>query len=145
VSFSGSFDYSIDERGRVPLPPSFREAFADGIVLSRGSPDQCIRVQTPAEYQAMLRRISAASPLSTTGRDLRRIMVSTVHETKLDAQNRVLIPGPLREFAGIRSSVRVIGVVESLEIWAPELLEADYERILPGMAAELDSLDERRG
>jgi MraZ protein len=145
VSFSGSFDYSIDERGRVPLPPSFREAFADGIVLSRGSPDQCIRVQTQGEFHAMVRRITSASPLSTTGRELRRALVSTVHETKLDAQNRILIPSALREFASIRTSVRIIGVVESLEIWAPELLEGDYERILPGLAAELDSLDERRG
>jgi MraZ protein len=145
VSFSGSFDYSIDERGRVPLPPSFREAFADGIVLSRGSPDHCIRIWTPDEYDRMVRRItSTSSALSTTGRDLRRALVSTVHHARLDSQNRILIPAILREFAGIQSTVRVIGVWESIEIWAPEQLETDYDRIMPGLAAELDSLDDRR-
>jgi MraZ protein len=143
VSFSGSANYSIDERGRVPLPPRYRELFQDGIVLSQGSPDRCIRVQTPAEFQAMLRKITSASPLSSVGRDLRRLLVSTVHETQLDAQNRVLIPPLLREYARIESKVRVIGMVESLEIWAPELLDSDLDRIALVVAAELDSLDER--
>ena len=56
----------------------------------------------------------------------------------------ILIPAILREFAGIQSTVRVIGVWESIEIWAPEQLETDYDRIMPGLAAELDSLDDRR-
>jgi MraZ protein len=143
VSFSGSDNYSIDERGRVPLPPRYRELFQDGIVLSQGSPDRCIRVQTPAAFQAMLNKIKSASPLSTTGRDLRRLLVSTVHETQLDAQNRVLIPNWLREYARIESKVRLVGMIESLEIWAPELIDADLDRIALVVASELDSLDER--
>ena len=144
MSFTGSFNYSIDERGRVPLPPPWREAFQDGIVLSRGSPDKCIRVQTPEEFEATKRKIRAASPLSTTGRDLRRLLVSTVYETQLDAQSRVLIPNWLREYAGIDTRVRVIGMDESIEIWSPEAYDADLERIAAVVASELDSLDERR-
>jgi MraZ protein len=145
VSFTGSFNYSIDERGRVPIPPPWREAFQDGIVLSQGSPDRCIRVQTPAEFDATIRKIRSAPPLSSVGRDLRRMLVSTVHETQLDAQSRVLIPSWLREYARIETKVRVIGMVESIEIWAPEALDADLDRIAAVVAAELDSLDERRG
>lgn len=143
MSFSGTDSYSIDERGRVPLPPRYRELFQDGIVLSQGSPDRCIRVQTPAEFDAMLRKIKAAPPLSSTGRDLRRLLVSTVHETQLDAQNRVLIPNWLREYARIDTKVRLIGMIEWLEIWSPELLDSDLDRIALVVASELDSLDQR--
>ncbi len=93
----------------------------------------------------MVRKITSTSALSTVGRDLRRMLASKVHEQKLDAQHRVLIPGWLREYARIETRVRLIGVIESLEIWAPELLEPDYDRISAVLAAELDSLDERRG
>ena len=143
MSFSGSANYSIDERGRVPLPPRYRELFQDGIVLSQGSPDPCIRVQTPDEFQAMLRKISDASALSTVGKDLRRLLVSTVHETQLDAQNRILIPPWLREHAQLESKVRVIGTIEALEIWSPDVLDAELERISRVVASELDSLDQR--
>ena len=91
----------------------------------------------------MLRKIKSASPLSSVGRDLRRLLVSTVHETQLDAQTRVLIPPLLREYARIESKVRVIGMVESLEIWSPELLDSDLDRIALVVSAELDSLDDR--
>jgi MraZ protein len=143
VSFSGSANYSIDERGRVPLPPRYRELFQDGIVLSQGSPDPCIRVQTPDEFHATLRKISGASPLSTVGKDLRRLLVSTVHETQLDAQNRILIPPWLREYAKLESKVRVIGTIEALEIWSPDVLDAELERVSRIVASELDSLDQR--
>jgi len=143
VSFSGSANYSIDERGRVPLPPRYRELFQDGIVLSQGSPDPCIRVQTIDEFQTTLRKISDASALSTVGKDLRRLLVSTVHETQLDAQNRILIPPWLREHAKLESKVRVIGTIEALEIWSPDVLDAELERISRVVASELDSLDKR--
>ena len=40
----------MDERGRLPLPPRYRDAFRDGIVLSQGSPDSCLRVYTEAAF-----------------------------------------------------------------------------------------------
>jgi MraZ protein len=73
------------------------------------------------------------------------MLLSTVHDTQLDAQNRVLIPAWLREYAGIETRVRVIGVAESLEIWAPERLAADLDRIAKVLASELDSLEDMRG
>jgi MraZ protein len=127
----------------VPLPPLYRELFQNGIVLSQGSPDPCIRLQTPEEFDATLRKISSASPLSTVGKDLRRLLVSTVHETTLDAQNRVLIPPWMREHARLETKVRLIGTIESLELWSPDVLNAELERISRIAQAELDSLDQR--
>jgi transcriptional regulator MraZ len=145
VFFLGTFDYSMDERGRVPLPPRYREAFRAGIVLSQGSPDRCIRAFTPDEFRAHVEKITSASSTSSRGRDLRRGILSSVLDAQLDAQNRVLIPGWLRDYAGISTRVRLIGCGESLEIWAPELLETDLERIAAVLPSALESLDERRG
>ena len=32
--FFGEFEYKVDEKGRVPLPPRFRERLKGGIVLA---------------------------------------------------------------------------------------------------------------
>ena len=32
----GEFQYSVDDKGRVIIPPSFREFVNDGMVITRG-------------------------------------------------------------------------------------------------------------
>ncbi len=44
--FYGEFDYKVDEKGRVPVPPRFRPALKDGIVLTPGQ-EKCITCYTP--------------------------------------------------------------------------------------------------
>ena len=34
--FFGEFEYRIDEKGRVPIPPRFRKELKDGVVLTPG-------------------------------------------------------------------------------------------------------------
>jgi MraZ protein len=39
--FLGEFEYKIDEKGRVPIPPKFRKDLKDGVVLA-ASPEKCV-------------------------------------------------------------------------------------------------------
>jgi MraZ protein len=39
--FYGEFDYKIDDKGRIPIPPRFRNALKDGVVLAPGA-EKCI-------------------------------------------------------------------------------------------------------
>ena len=41
--FLGRYEYAMDGRGRMPVPPRFRDAFAVGAVLTQG-PDPCLRL-----------------------------------------------------------------------------------------------------
>ena len=46
---------------------------------------------------------------------------------ELDAQGRVLIPLPLREYAGLEKNVTVIGCNNHAELWDSEAWKAVYE------------------
>ncbi|HYM14065.1 MAG TPA: division/cell wall cluster transcriptional repressor MraZ [Dehalococcoidia bacterium] len=141
--FLGTFDYAMDERGRVPLPPRYREAFRDGIVLSQGSPDPCLRVYTAAAFTAQASEFLEHSQMQRRGRDLRKVLFSRSHVAELDKQNRILIPAALRAYAGLSAKVLVIGAGECLEIWAPESYEAEMARIEREFAQTLESLEAR--
>ena len=41
--FLGEYEYKVDAKGRVPIPPKFRKHFADGIVLNTGA-EECVNV-----------------------------------------------------------------------------------------------------
>src|SRR4029078_10857629 len=108
----------MDERGRVPLPPRYRDAFRDGVVLSQGSPDKCLRLYTQAAFDKQAENLTQESPLRRRGKNVRKAFFSRSHEAELDKQNRILIPGGLRAYAELSGTVLVIGTGGGLEIWS---------------------------
>jgi len=114
--FYGEFDYKIDEKGRVPIPPKFRNALKDGIVLTPG-PEKCITAYTPAEWKKVSDSLTGSSLTRSKMRRLSRAIFATAFSTKVDNQGRIAIPAPLREHAGIEDEVVVAGANTYMEIW----------------------------
>ena len=124
--FYGEFDYKIDEKGRVPLPPKFRNALKDGVVLTPGA-EKCITVYTVPEWRKLSSTLTN-SPISRSKmRKLSRALFATAFSTRIDNQGRVAIPAPLREHAEIVDEVVVAGANTYLEIWNKVLWEEEKE------------------
>jgi MraZ protein len=143
VFFLGTFDYAMDERGRLPLPPRYRDAFREGMVLSQGSPDRCLHVYTEAAFEQRALQYLAESAMRRKGRVLRHALFPGSHHAELDKQNRVLVPAPLRDYAGLSNKVMVIGAGDWLEVWAPEEYEAEMARVAEQLPGTLESVELR--
>ncbi|MFC1942066.1 division/cell wall cluster transcriptional repressor MraZ [Chloroflexota bacterium] len=114
--FYGEFDYKIDEKGRVPIPPRFRSFIKDGVVLAPGA-EKCITAYTLPEWKKLAASLTDSSLTRSKIRKLNRAIFSTAFSTKVDNQGRIAIPAPLREHAEIVDEVVIAGVNNSLEIW----------------------------
>ena len=125
--FYGEFGYKIDEKGRVPLPPKFRNYLKDGVVLTPGA-EKCITVYTVPEWRKLSSTLTN-SPLSRSKmRKLSRALFATAFSTRIDNQGRIAIPAPLREHAEIVDEVVVAGSNTYLEIWNNILWEEEKEQ-----------------
>ena len=123
--FFGEFEYRIDEKGRVPLPPKFRRALEDGLVLTPG-PDACVVAYPLAEWEKIASSLSSNGSLTPSKlRRLKRAIFSTAFNTKMDAQGRIALPAPLRKYAGIESDIVVAGVNNYLELWSRDRWESE--------------------
>ena len=130
--FLGKHDYSMDERGRVPMPPRFREALMQGIILTQGTPDRCVRAY-PLDAFEQQAYLYMNEPVTTrTGRVMRRAFFSGAYQSELDRQGRVLIPPVLRDWANLQGQVVVVGTGEGIEIWNA----GDFEAALSGEEGE---------
>ena len=114
--FYGEFDYKIDEKGRVPLPPRFRGALKDGVVLTPGV-ERCVTAYPLSEWKKLAAELTGSSASSSKLRKLNRAIFATAFSTQIDGQGRVALPVPLREYAGIEDEVVAIGANTYLEIW----------------------------
>ena len=122
--FYGEFEYKIDEKGRVPIPPRFRNALKDGVVLTPGA-EKCITAYTLPEWRKLATTLTDSSLTRSKMRRLSRALFATAFSTKIDGQGRIAIPAPLREHAEIVDEAVVAGANTYLEIWNKILWEEE--------------------
>jgi len=114
--FSGEYEHTIDDKGRLTIPAKFRAKLAEGLFVTRGL-DGCLFVLPPDAWEALSEKV-ASLPLAQGSARLFSRMIYSGTECKLDKQGRILLPPPLREHADIESEAVVIGVNSRLEIWS---------------------------
>jgi MraZ protein len=111
----GTYEHTLDPKGRLILPALYRDRFAAGVHLTTG-PDNTVQVWTVDEFRSAVREAMALPTGSELGRRRRRAITGAV-VTAPDAQGRVLIPQRLREAAGLDRELTLLGNGDHFEIW----------------------------
>jgi MraZ protein len=124
--FVGSFEHSLDSKGRVILPAKFRAAFEHGGYLTQYH-EGCLALWTPDEFERQLEAIQAGASAEPAERNLARVFSARTAEVEVDRQGRMAIPPRLRQFAGLTGDVLVIGAIERVELWDPARWEASVQ------------------
>jgi MraZ protein len=112
----GTNEHTLDDKSRLTLPAKFRQAFAGGVVVTRGL-DSCLVAFPRDEWARSQSRIAELDTLSGEARSLQRVVYANAVEGDLDKQGRIVIPAALKEFAALDRDVVVAGVNDHLEIW----------------------------
>jgi MraZ protein len=116
MDFLGTFEYQMDDRNRVGLPPRYRDQF-DAPAIMTTSRDSCIAVYTQEGFEAAGAEVRARADDSVEGRRYRRFFFSNAYPVPKDGQNRLLIPQKLIEYGGLKKDVVVAGAGDWFEIW----------------------------
>lgn len=117
--FLGEYEYKVDAKGRVPLPPKFRKQFAEGIILNIG-PDGQINGYTEDGWEENAKELNSGPISRSKMREVTRAFFGSAFDLELDSQGRIMLPPPLREDAGIKESLVIIGANNCIEIWSKE-------------------------
>jgi MraZ protein len=132
-SFKGSYDYSVDNKGRINLPAKLRKYVSpdanDTFVITRGY-ERCLFVYPQDEWARLEQSIRRLSSTNPNHRFVMRMLFEKATESQLDGQFRITIPKDLLDFAGIENEVVIIGVLERIEIWNPKLYH-EYKNAQP--------------
>ena len=122
--FFGEFEYKIDEKGRVPIPPRFRRELKEGVILTPGI-ERCINVYPLSEWRKLATTLTTTSVTLSKMRKLNRAIFATAFSIRIDGQGRIALPISLRQYAGIEDEVVIAGVNNYLELWNKEQWESE--------------------
>lgn len=117
--FIGEYTHSLDVKGRVALPVKFRQKISDGAIITRGL-DHSLFVFNKNDWEILAQKILALPMTNANSRAFARLMLSGAAEAEFDAQGRILIPEPLRQYAGLKKQAVFAGVYNRVEIWDAE-------------------------
>ncbi|QLQ10430.1 MAG: division/cell wall cluster transcriptional repressor MraZ [Nocardioidaceae bacterium] len=127
--FFGLYTPKLDDKGRLFLPAKYREAFAEGVVVTRGQ-ERCLYVWPTAEFARLTERLRDLPVANKAGRDYVRMLFSAASDEKPDKQGRITIPAQLRSYASLEREIVISGAMNRVEIWDAEAwnaYEADRE------------------
>lgn len=135
MKFSGEYNVSIDLKGRISIPASFRDELrqtyqSEGLVVTRYK--KGLVAYPPSRWEEICANVFAMAPGSKREANL-RTRIAPAKECSFNAQGRIQIPQSLREHAGLDKDVVAIGMFEKIEIWSQKahaLIAADSEAIL---------------
>lgn len=162
--FRGRSSRSLDPKGRLMLPPEFRESLAargrapvpsdaageappplpagttgstDGdIRFVITTYDDCLVAYPWAEWVDLEQKFARLRNPSPKARAFRRLVIGGAEVQTLDAQGRVRLSQDHRDYAGLSRDVVILGLINRFELWNPETLRANMD------AQKLDDVSE---
>lgn len=132
--FSGKYYFTIDPKGRIIIPSTFRETIKshyDGRVFIANAPlDKCLHIYPKTEWESLLEKAKTLSMTMQSARWFQRRVIGSGVEIDIDKQGRILIPSSHREDTGINpnSDIVIVGLINKIEVWERNEWNAAMER-----------------
>jgi MraZ protein len=139
--FIGKHDRSLDDKGRLVLPSSYRREFEDaggGIVAPW---DRCLAMWPRDVFEGVMDKLIEKVESGEAKDDVARVFQSQAAEFALDGQGRFVVPVNHRTHAGIERDVQVIGQRNRVELWDVARFAAIEQENAPAdVSAEIRNL-----
>ena len=120
---TGTYEHSIDAKGRLFIPAKLREELGVTFYLAMGV-DECLAIYPQETWNRFTEKF-ASLPMSQSA--AMRPLFANASKCVLDCQGRIVIPQKLRKYAGLEKDAVIIGVNDRAEIWSAETWNAREE------------------
>jgi MraZ protein len=118
--FRGVNALSLDSKGRLAIPTRYRDTLVrqcEGHMVMTVDRDHCLLLYPLPEWEEIERKLVKLPSFNPQARRLQRLLIGHATECDLDGNGRILVPPPLRDFAGLDKGVVMIGQGNKFEIW----------------------------
>src|SRR5579862_3882577 len=147
--FRGTFEHTIDDKGRVSVPARFREILLasndDRVVITNFIMGglRCLDVYPEAAWQALEERLRTKAQFDQRVMRFENYYFAAAHDCVIDKQGRILLPPSLRAYAALNRDVVFTSALEKFRIWDREQWKkvfGDAERALMERPEDLADL-----
>ena len=146
--FSGEHTHSLDKQGRVAVPAEMREVLQEtyrdeALMVTKALSGKCLWAFPMAEWKSLTAKMTEKVLGGKDMMRMRRKFITPARKCDVDKAGRILLPDPLREYAGFDKDVTFASQGRYLELWRPDEFkrtmaeDAEHDADLLDVAAEL--------
>ena len=118
--FSGTYEHSLDDKGRLTIPSAFRKDFQDGVVL-RKEREGSVEILPRAAWDSFVARLQTIPRTDVKAQRWVTRELAAAQLVELDKQGRVLVAQDLKIHGGLNNGPVVItGALDRLKVWNVE-------------------------
>ena len=114
--FFGSYQHTLDAKGRMMIPSKLREQVGKKVFIMRGY-DRFISIYKEEDF---IKRMEEATKLAFNKSDPRKVVrveSQSVVELEIDEAGRILLPKKTLDQYKIGRKVMIVGVIDHFEVW----------------------------
>ncbi len=121
--FRGSYTHLLDDKGRVSIPVSFRQALIkrniNSVVVTNFICDgaRCLDAFAEDAWQVFENNLAKKSQFDPKVRTLENFYLARATQCQLDSSGRILIPQHLRNYAGLEKEVAFTATLHGFRVW----------------------------
>lgn len=121
--FRGSFEHTLDGKGRLSIPMKFREVLLgkndERIVITNFIVDgtKCLDVYPLDEWSRLEEEIRKKPKFDRKMLMFQNYYLGAAFECVVDKQGRILIPPLLRKYAELKRDVVLVAALEKFRVW----------------------------
>ena len=133
--FQGETAITIDDKGRLAIPTSYRD------LIARASEGRLVITYNPFEagslylypqpvWERVRDQINALPRTKSVSRNLQLKLVGAASPVELDGNGRISIPASHRSAVGIEKKAVLLGMGEKFELWSEQAHHAQIRQTL---------------
>ena len=142
----GVHSLAIDVKGRFAVPSRYRAmleaAASNQLVITIDTESKCLLIYPLPEWEVIQEKISALSSFNKAARRIQRLLIGYATDVDIDSAGRVLISGPLREYAGLDKKVVLLGQGNKFELWSEDVWEQARDEYIAAAGSDESMTEE---
>ena len=119
--FRGVAELNLDAKGRMTMPTRYRERLnersAGRMIVTIDTDERCLLLYPLPEWENIERKLDALPSFNAQARRVQRLLMGHATDSDMDNNGRLLLPPPLRQYAGLDKHVVLIGQGKKFELW----------------------------
>lgn len=139
---TGEYKHILDSKKRLALPAKFRRELGETVVITKET-NKSLVVYTLKEWKEKAEKLAQLPISKDEARRFARLKLAGAVVVKFDKLGRILIPDFLKDYAGLKKEVTIIGLSTRVEIWDTkrwERYKKESEREMDNLVSKLEEL-----